>query len=196
MRPSPAKIKTESPTFLEHIQGDIYGPIHPLCGPFRYFMLLIDASSRWLHVCLLSTRNVVFARFLSQIIRLRAQFPDYTIKKVRLDNTGEFTSQAFNDYCMSIGIAVEHLIAHVHTQSGLVESLIKRLQLITRLLIMRAKLSIFILGHAILHTAALIRIRPSAYHEYSPLQLAFGQESTIFHLRIFSRAVYVPIPPP
>ena len=42
-----------------------------------------------------------FAKILTQIIRLRAQISDYTIKKVRLDNAGEFTSQAFNDYCMS-----------------------------------------------------------------------------------------------
>ena len=34
MRPSPVKIKTESFTFLERIQGDICGPIHLLCGPF------------------------------------------------------------------------------------------------------------------------------------------------------------------
>ena len=127
MRPSPAKIKTESPTFLERIQGDICGHIHPLCGPFRYFMVLIDVSSRWSHVYLLSTRNVAFARFLAQIIRLRAQFPDYAIKKVRLDNASEFTSQAFNDYCMLIGITVEHPVAHVYTQNELTESLIKRL---------------------------------------------------------------------
>ena len=31
IRPSPAKIKTESPTFLERIQGDICEPIHPPC---------------------------------------------------------------------------------------------------------------------------------------------------------------------
>ena len=78
-------------------------------------MVLIDDSSKWSHICLLSTHNVVFARFLTQIIRLRAQFSDYTIKKVRLDNVDEFTSQVFNDYCMSIGIAVEHLVAmYIH----------------------------------------------------------------------------------
>jgi hypothetical protein len=33
----------------------------------------------------------------------------------------------FNDYCMSIGIKVEHPVAHVHKQNGLAESLIKRL---------------------------------------------------------------------
>ena len=115
MRPSPVKVNNESPAFLERIQGDICGPIHPPCGPFHYFMVLIDASSRWSHVCLLSTRNMAFARLLAQIIKLRAQFPDYTIKKIRLDNAGEFTSQAFNDYCMSIGIEVEHPLSHVHT---------------------------------------------------------------------------------
>jgi len=71
-KPSPSKVLIESPSFLERIQGDICGPIHPPCGPFRYFMVLIDASSKWSHVCLLSSRNIAFARLIAQIIRLRA----------------------------------------------------------------------------------------------------------------------------
>ena len=129
-KPSHSKIVIECPSFLERIQGDICGPIHPPCGPFKYFMVLIDASTRWLHICLLSTRNVAFARVLAQIIRLLAQFPNYPIRKIYLDNAGEFISQAFDDYCMSIGIHVEHPIAHTHTQNRLAESLIKRLQII------------------------------------------------------------------
>ena len=39
VRPSFNKIIFESPVFLERIHGDI-------CGPFRYFMVLIDASTR------------------------------------------------------------------------------------------------------------------------------------------------------
>ena len=51
--------------------------------------------------------------------RQRKKFPDYTIKRIRHGNTREFTSQKnFNDNCMSIGIIVEHLVAHVHTQNG------------------------------------------------------------------------------
>ena len=69
-KPSHSKIVVECPSFLARIQGDICGPIHPPCGPFKYFMFLIDASTRWSHVCLLSTRNVAFARLLAQIIRL------------------------------------------------------------------------------------------------------------------------------
>jgi hypothetical protein len=55
LRPPPVKIKVESLKFLERIQGDICGPIKPLSDPFTYFIVLIDASTRWSHVCLLST---------------------------------------------------------------------------------------------------------------------------------------------
>ena len=97
---------------------------------------------------------------------------------------------------MSIGITVEYLVAHIHTQNGLTESFIKRLQWIARPLLMRSKLPTSAWGHAILHATTLVRIRPTSYHTYSPLQLAFGYESNIPHLRIFGCAVYVPIAPP
>ena len=80
-------------------------------------MVLIDASTRRSHVCLLFTRNVAFVRLLAQMTKLRTQFPDYPIKTIRLDNAGEFTSQTLNDYYMSIGINIEHHVAHVHTQN-------------------------------------------------------------------------------
>ena len=101
-------------------------------------MVLIDASSRWSHVCLLSSRNLAFAKLLAQMIRLRAQFPDYPIKTIRLDNSGKFTSQAFDAYCVSVEIKVEHLVAHVHTQNGLAKLFIKHLQLIARTLLMKS----------------------------------------------------------
>jgi hypothetical protein len=189
IKPSPSKVTVESPSFLQRIQGDI-------CGPFRYFMVLIDTSTRWSHVCLLSTRNIVFARLLAQIIRLRAQFFDYPIQSIRMDNAGEFTSQAFYNYCMSIGINVERHVAHIHTQNGLTESFIKRLQLIARHLLMKTKLHVSAWGHAILHAASLVRIRPTTYQKYSPLQLAFGQPPNISHFRIFGCVVYVTIAPP
>ena len=104
-------------------------------------MVLIDASTRWSHVCLISTKNVAFVRLLAKMIKLHAQFPDYPIKAIRLDNGDEFTSQTFTDYCMSVGINIEHLIAHTHTQNGLADSLIKHLQLIAQPLLMKTKLS-------------------------------------------------------
>jgi hypothetical protein len=68
IRSSKNKIENKSLLFLERIQRDICGPISPPCGSFRYFMVLIDTSTRWSYVCLLVTRNIVFARLLAQII--------------------------------------------------------------------------------------------------------------------------------
>ena len=195
-RPSPLKVAKESPSFLERIQGDICGPIHPPSGPFQYFMVLIDASSKWSNICLLSTRNLAFAKLLAQIIKLRAHFPDHPIKQIRLDNAGEFTSQSFNDFCQATGIEVEHSVAHVHTQNGLAESLIKRVQWIARPLLMQSKLPVTAWGHAVLHAAALIRLRPSDGNSYSPMQIAYGTQPDVSHLRIFGCAIYVPIAPP
>jgi hypothetical protein len=36
-----------------------------------------------------------------------------------VENAGEFTSQAFDNFCTFIGIIVKHLVSHVHTQNGL-----------------------------------------------------------------------------
>ena len=97
---------------------------------------------------------------------------------------------------MSIGIDVEHPVAHTHIQNGLTESFIKILQMIARSLLMKTKLPISAWRHAILHAASLVHIRPTAYHKYSPLQLVLGQQPNIFHIRIFGCAVYVPIASP
>ena len=123
------------------MHSNICRPISPPSGPFYYFMVLVDTNSKWSHVCLLSGQNVEFVKLFAEIIKLRAYFPDYTINNIRLDNSGEFTSQTFDNYCMSIGISTEHLVAHVHTQNGLAGSFIKCLQLIARPLLMTAKLS-------------------------------------------------------
>ena len=158
-------------------------------------MVLIYTSTQWSHVCLLSSRNVAFARLLAQIIQLRAQFLDQPIKTIRLHNASEFSSQTFLDYCMFIGIDVQHPVAHVHSQNGLAESFITCLQLIARPLRLKTKLSLSAWGHAIIHAANLISLRPTANHDLSPLPLAKGYQPNISHLRVFGYAVYVPIAP-
>ena len=95
---------------------------------------------------------------------------------------------------MYIGIDVQHPVAHVHSQNRLAESFIKRLQLIVKPLLLKSKLPLSAWGHAIIHVANLIRLRPTANHDLS-LQLANGYQPNISHLRVFGCAVYVPIAP-
>ena len=83
-------------------------------------------------MCLLFTRNNAFAKFIAKLIGLRAQFPNYPIKSIRMDNVGELTSKTFDDYCMALGIKVEHPVPYDHTHNNLVGSFTKRIRLITR----------------------------------------------------------------
>jgi hypothetical protein len=57
-------------------------------------------------VSLLSTWNHAFANIIVQVIKLKAQHPEHQIKSIRMDNTAEFSSHAFNDYYMALGIQV------------------------------------------------------------------------------------------
>jgi hypothetical protein len=157
-RPSLLKIHTEPLKFHERIQSDICSPIQPICGPFRYFMVSIDTFTRWSHECLLSTRKHVFAKIKAQVIRLKASFLKNRIQSIRLDNAAEFSSQAFNDYCMTQRLQVQHSVPYVHTHNGLAESLIKRIKLIARPLLHNCNLPISCWGHAVLHTADLIQL--------------------------------------
>jgi hypothetical protein len=191
LQPSPLKIYAEPLKFLERIQGDICGPIQPLCGPFRYFMVRIDASTRWYHEFLLSTHNHALAKFMTQVIRLKLNYHEYKIKSIHVDNAAHFSSQAFNDHCMAQEIEVQHYVPN-----GLAESLIKSIKLIDRPLLQCCNLPTSCWGYAVLHATDLIQLRATAYHTTSLLQLIHGNQPSISHLRKFGCAVYTPISPP
>jgi hypothetical protein len=121
-------------------------------------MILVDASTRWPNVFLVSTHNHTFAKFMTQVIRPKANYPEHRLQSVQLDNVVEFSLRTFNDYCMTQGIEVQHLVPYVHTQNDLVESLIKRIKLIGRPLLHTCNLPVTCWGHAILHATNLIQL--------------------------------------
>ena len=63
-------------------------------------------------------------------------------------------------------------------------------------MLMNCKLPTTCWGHVVLHAADLIQLRPTAYHENSPLELVRGNQPNISHLHKFGCATYVPISPP
>jgi hypothetical protein len=90
---------------------------------------------------LLSTRNLVFSQILAYIFKLKAKFPENFIKILRVDNVGEFTSKSFDNFCTAAGIDTQYPVSYVHFQNGTVESVIKRIQMIARPMLMMSQLS-------------------------------------------------------
>ena len=139
-RPSRWKLLTELPPRLHRLHGDICGPITLRSGPFRYFMVLVDAAGVHFEVTLLSTRNIIFAKLLAMLIRFKAHYPEFPVKTLRMDNAGEFKSQQFEDYYTATGIELTYSVPYEHSQNGLAEAFIKKIQLISRPLLLQAKL--------------------------------------------------------
>ena len=102
-----------------------------------------------------------------------------------LNNVGEFTSQAFDNDCLTICINIEHLLPNIYMHSGLVEYLIQYLKLLTRLLIMNVKLPLIVWAYAISHVTSLIRVCPKVYHEYFLIQIVGESEFNVFHPHVF-----------
>jgi hypothetical protein len=96
---------------------------------------------------------------------LKANFSEYRIQSIQLDNATELSSRAFNDYCTTQGIQVQHSVSYAHTQNGWTESLINRIKLIARPLLHNCNLPIICWGHAVLYIADLIQLRSTVYEE-------------------------------
>jgi transposase InsO family protein len=170
-RPLRWKLPTELPPRLHRLHGDICGPIIPASGPFRYFMVLVDAAGIHFEVSLLSTRNIVFSKLLAMLIKFRTHHPDFLVKTLRMDNAGEFKSQHFEDYCVAMGIDLTYSVPYEHFQNGLAEAFIKKIQLISRPLLLQAGLPSHLWAHAVLHAASLLKYRPTLLNNFSPLEL-------------------------
>ena len=187
---------TELPPPLHRLQGDICGSINPPLSSFWYFLVHIGASGSHLEVALLTTRNLVFSRILAIQIRHKNHFPEYPVKFLRMDNTLEFRSHAFEDNCTASGITLTYSVSYEHSQNGLAEAFIKKVQLVTKPLFIHAKLPDSFWGHAILHAADLLRLRPTLLSQQTPYELTLGWPPNITHLRVFGSQVWVPVPEP
>ena len=134
------KLPTKLPPRLHRLHWDICGSNTPTSGPFRYFMVLVHAAGIHFEVSLLNTKNVVFSKLLAMLIKFRTHCPDFPMKTLRMDNAQEFKSQHFEDYCMATRIKLTYSVPYEHSQNGLAEAFIKKIQLISRPLLIQADL--------------------------------------------------------
>jgi len=195
-KPSVWILPHKLPPMLSRLHDDICGPINPMSGPFQYFFILVDALGRQSQVSLLLARNLTFVNLLTLLIRFKVYFLDYPIKTLRIDNVQEFRLRSFEDYCTATEIELTYSVPYEYAQNRLTKSFIKRIQLITRPLLLHANLLSFMCGYTVLHVATLIRFRPSFLKIVSSQKLLSSRVPNVFHLRVFGCRVWVPISEP
>jgi transposase InsO family protein len=89
---------------LDYIHSDVWGPSPTISyGGSSYFVTFIDDFSRKVWIYMLKSKVDVFTVF-KQFRALLEKSTGRSIKCLRTDNGGEFTSMEFENYCKEFGI--------------------------------------------------------------------------------------------
>ena len=105
--------------FLQRIQGGYLWPNTPTKWSISIFYSISGSILQMIpRLTIINAHRLIYT-FTCAVIKLQTHFSEYNIKSIRMDNAKEFTSKSFNEYCASLGIEVEPLVPHVHTQNGL-----------------------------------------------------------------------------
>ena len=120
-RPFPQKAQYRAEDPLELVHADLCGPVTPATpGGRRYFLLMVDDSSRFMWVALLSTKDAA-ADAVKKIKAEAEKESGHALKVLRTDNGGEFTVAEFADYCAGEGVRRHFSAPHSPQQNGVVE---------------------------------------------------------------------------
>lgn len=118
-KPFPLKSEFTAEKKLDLVHADLWGPISPptLAGN-RYVFLLVNDYSRAMWVFMLKTKDQTMEAFRKFKALAEKEAKD-TIKVLRTDRGGEYTSKEFVDFCANAGIK-RHLTAPYTAQQNVV----------------------------------------------------------------------------
>ena len=114
----PKGVSWRASVFLELIHTDIYGPMKtPSLESQRYFLIFIDDFSRMTWVYFLKEKSEEFATFKKFKAFVEKQ-RGCSIKTIRSDQGGEYTSREFEEYRKNEGIHMQLIVGYTPQQNG------------------------------------------------------------------------------
>lgn len=182
---------------LELIHGDLCGPITPpTAGKNRYIFVLIDDYSRYMWSILLKEKNEALEKFII-FKRVVEEETKSSIKTLRTDRGGEFTSNEFRIFCETSGIN-RHLTApYSPQQNGLVERRNRTLMEMTRSILKHMSVPNYLWGEGVRHSTYLInRVATKFLESMTPYEALKGRKPNIKHLKVFGCLGYAKVDKP
>ena len=111
-----------SSTFpLQLVHSDVWGlaPVTSMLG-YRFYVIFVDDFTRFTQLFLLKHKSKVFIVFLHFKALVENQFGS-TIKILRTDGRGEYTSNHFKSFCLENGIQYQLSCPYSPQQNGVAE---------------------------------------------------------------------------
>lgn len=182
------------PQPLELIVCDIAGPFDSSLTGAKYMAVFRDVATTYSEVIVVKNREAVPRVFQDFVARLERQTP-YRVKTLRTDGAGEFTSNAFLNWCRSKGIDKDKTMPYEHNQNGIAKRVIRTINDMSRTMRIGAQLPEKFWVFASLAAGYIHNRIPNVNtKDRTPLELLFNKKPHLEGLRVFGEEAFVHIP--
>ncbi|GAU51653.1 hypothetical protein TSUD_414750 [Trifolium subterraneum] len=180
---------------LELVHSDICGPITPQSnGGNRYFITFTDDFSRKTWTYLLANKACAFDEF-KKFKALVEKESNTQIMCLRTDRGGEFTSNAFNEYCSAHGIKRQLTTAYTPQQNGVSERKNRTLLNMVRSMLDGKCVPKTFWPEALKWATYVLNRSPTlSVKDMTPEKAWSGSKPTVEHFRVFGCVAFVHIP--
>lgn len=180
---------------LDLVHSDVCGKTgHRSLSGAEYFVTFIDSHSNRTWAYVLKKKSEVFSVFRKWKALVENE-TGRSVKTLRTDNGGEYTSKEFQGYLQTHGIRHERTIPKTPQQNGKAERMNRTLLESVRSMLGDSKLPKRFWAEA-LTTAVYLRNRSptSSLPETTPMEVWTGKKPDVSHLRVFGCSAYAHIP--
>lgn len=179
-QPFPKSTQWHAKEKLSLVYVDLCGPIVPAtAGGNKYFMLLVDDCSRWMHVYLLKSKDQaveVFVKYKAEV----ENFSECRIKTLRSDRGGEFLAGVFVSECEQAGIKRQLTAPYTPQQNGVVERKNRTVMEMARALLKSMRVPGRYWGEAVRHAVYLLnRLPTKVLGDVTPYEAWTGRKPSL-----------------
>ncbi|KAJ0480157.1 putative RNA-directed DNA polymerase [Helianthus annuus] len=180
---------------LELVHTNVCGPmLTKSLGGNTYFLLFTDDLSRMTWVYFLHTKSEVFHKFKIWKAKVEKE-SSMKIMSLWSDNSGEYCSREFNDFCDMHGIRRAQTAPYTPEQNGVSEHKNRTIMKMAMSMIHEKQLSKCFWGEAVATTVYLWNRSPTkAVTNVTQYQVWHKQKPFVHHLRVFGSRAYVLTP--
>ena len=180
---------------LQLLHADICGPISHISNSHqRYLLTFIDDCSRKLWVFFLTENSASFKRFQLFKIKIEKEV-GISIRALRTDRGGEFTSNEFFKFCTTNGIHRQLTTAFTPQQNGVAERKNRTIMNMVRSLLTSRQVPKTFWPEAVNWAVHVLNRSPTLeVRNKTPEEAWSGTKPSVAHFRVFGCVSYAHIP--
>lgn len=173
------------------VHTDVVGPVKiTSIGGNSYFLLFTDDCSRYSWIYFMQRKSEVFQLFKQFKKMMETQF-SRSVKALRTDSEGEFTSHEFESFCKTTGLFHQLTAPRTPQQNGVAERKNRTVTEMARTMMHAKKLPQKYWAEAVSTAVYLLNRTPTrALDSQTPYEALTGSRPCVDHIKTFGCLVY------